>query len=81
MPTLEWIGKDKVINHHQEVPFRVLERRYMLETGNTNYNAVRVITSLSKVDKQKNQRNSRCSGENVRCCVQYIPNPVPGIKY
>lgn len=28
MPTLEWIGKDKVINHHQEVPFRVLERRY-----------------------------------------------------
>ena len=28
MPTLEWIGKDKVINHHQEVPFRVLECRY-----------------------------------------------------
>ena len=28
MPTLEWIGKSKVINHHQEVPFRVLERRY-----------------------------------------------------
>ena len=34
MPTLEWIGKDKVINHHQEVPFRVLERRYSYdETG------------------------------------------------
>ena len=28
MPTLEWIGKDKVINHHQKVPYRVLERRY-----------------------------------------------------
>ena len=28
MPTLEWIGKDKVINHHQEVPYRVLERQY-----------------------------------------------------
>lgn len=28
MPTLDWIGKSKVINHHQEVPFRVLERRY-----------------------------------------------------
>ena len=28
MPTLEWIGKDKVVNHHQEVPFRVLERQY-----------------------------------------------------
>ncbi len=28
MPTLEWIGKDKVINHHLDVPYRVLERRY-----------------------------------------------------
>lgn len=28
MPTLEWIGKDKVINHHLEVPYRVLEHRY-----------------------------------------------------
>ena len=28
MPTLEWIGKDKVVNHHMEVPYRVLERRY-----------------------------------------------------
>lgn len=27
MPTLEWIGKSKVINH-QEVPFWVLERKY-----------------------------------------------------
>ena len=28
MPTLEWIGEDKVVNHHQEVPYRVLERQY-----------------------------------------------------
>ena len=28
MPTLHWIGKDKVINHHTEVPFRVLEHKY-----------------------------------------------------
>lgn len=28
MLTLEWIGKNKVVNHHQEVPFRVLERQY-----------------------------------------------------
>ena len=25
MPTLNWIGKDKVISHHQDVPHRVLE--------------------------------------------------------
>ena len=28
MPTLEWIGKDKVINHHQEVPYRLFDRKY-----------------------------------------------------
>ena len=28
MPTLEWIGKEKVINHHQDVPFRLLEKKY-----------------------------------------------------
>ena len=28
MPTLEWIGKEKVINHHQQVPYRVLEEQY-----------------------------------------------------
>ena len=36
MPTLEWIGKSKVINHHQDVPFRVLERKYSFdENGQT----------------------------------------------
>lgn len=28
MPMLDWIGKDKVINHHLDVPYRVLERQY-----------------------------------------------------
>ena len=35
MPTLEWIGKEKVINHHQEVPFRVLERQYAYGTDDS----------------------------------------------
>ena len=30
MPTLEWIGKSKVISHHRDVPFRVLERKVQL---------------------------------------------------
>jgi len=36
MPTLEWIGKDKVINHHLDVPYRVLEQQYSYgeDTGN-----------------------------------------------
>ena len=56
MLTLEWIGKNKVVNHHQEVPFRVLERQYsfgeqgqhtenndsenMIIHGDINFNAI-----------------------------------------
>ncbi|MBR5644994.1 MAG: site-specific DNA-methyltransferase [Salinivirgaceae bacterium] len=28
MPTLNWIGKDAVVNHHLQVPFRTLEKKY-----------------------------------------------------
>lgn len=36
MPTLHWIGKDKVINHHLSVPFRVLEHQYGFDNGRQN---------------------------------------------
>ena len=36
MPTLHWIGKDKIINHHQEVPYKVLNHEYgFSENGKT----------------------------------------------
>lgn len=28
MPTLHWVGKNKVVNHHHDVPFRLLEKQY-----------------------------------------------------
>lgn len=31
MPTLHWIGKGKVVNHHRDVPFRVLEHQYSFD--------------------------------------------------
>ena len=38
MPTLHWIGKEKVINHHLDVPYRVLDHQYAFngeeESGN-----------------------------------------------
>lgn len=34
MPTLNWIGKDKVINHHTQVPFRVLVHKYGYDGAN-----------------------------------------------
>ena len=33
MPTLNWIGKDAVIRHHKEVPFRLLEAEIALSCG------------------------------------------------
>jgi adenine-specific DNA-methyltransferase len=37
MPTLNWIGKDKIINHHQDVPYKVLNHEYgFSENGKTN---------------------------------------------
>lgn len=33
MPTLDWIGKSAVINHHNEVPFRLLKRNNDLSVG------------------------------------------------
>ncbi|OBX24224.1 MULTISPECIES: site-specific DNA-methyltransferase [Bizionia] len=33
MPTLNWIGKEKVINHHQDVPFKTLEPQYTFANG------------------------------------------------
>lgn len=33
MPTLDWIGKQHVIAHHLEVPYRVLERRWSFDAA------------------------------------------------
>ena len=38
MPTLDWIGKDKVINHHMDVPYRVLDPQY--EYGESDGNMI-----------------------------------------
>ena len=34
MPTLNWIGKEAVVNHHQQVPFRLLKDVPDLACGN-----------------------------------------------
>ena len=28
MPTLQWVGKNAVVNHHHDVPFRLLNKNY-----------------------------------------------------
>lgn len=52
MPTLQWIGKDKVINHHLDVPFRVLEHSYGFDNG-------------SQIDTEIKSGNKIIHGDNL----------------
>jgi len=36
MPTLNWIGKEAVIRHHQQVPYRLLEPALSLSCGDSS---------------------------------------------
>ncbi|XHR96127.1 site-specific DNA-methyltransferase [Mucilaginibacter sp. UC70_90] len=35
MPTLTWIGKDKVVTHHHDVPFKVLNHQYTFNNNSS----------------------------------------------
>ena len=46
MPTLHWIGKDKVINHHLDVPFHTLDKQYTVgdsDSGNKIINGDNLV--------------------------------------
>lgn len=60
MPTLEWIGKDKVINHHQQVPFRVLERLYSYDLN-------------GKQNKDNGSENMIIHGDNLAALKSLLP--------
>ena len=60
MPTLEWIGKEKVINHHQDVPFRVLERKY-------NYD------ESGQHDEDNGSENMIIRGDNLEALKALLP--------
>ncbi|AXJ01438.1 adenine-specific DNA-methyltransferase [Cyclonatronum proteinivorum] len=61
MPTLNWIGKEKVINHHRDVPFRVLNHKYgfTAEKGETN--------------KPTNSGNKIIHGDNLEALKSLLP--------
>jgi len=50
MPTLSWLGKEKVINHHLDVPFFVLDKKYSFDTQ-------RNATQRNATQRNATQRN------------------------
>ncbi len=61
MPTLNWIGKDKVLNHHRDVPFRILEHQY----GFTAENGVQTDPT--------NSGNKIIHGDNLEALKSLLP--------
>lgn len=68
MPKLHWIGKDKVVNHHQDVPFRVLEHKYgfTLEEG--------------ELENETNSGNKIIHGDNLDALKSLLPEYEGRIK-
>jgi adenine-specific DNA-methyltransferase len=67
MPTLHWIGKEKVINHHLAVPFRVLEHKYGFDNGNLG-------------SKETNSGNKIIHGDNLEALKALLPEYEGRIK-
>lgn len=59
MPTLHWIGKDKVINHHQDIPYRVLEKKYTFSNGSKT--------------KDTTSENKIIHGDNLEALKSLLP--------
>lgn len=67
MPTLNWIGKDKVLNHHFEVPFHVLERQYSFDEA-------------GKHEEDNGSENMIIHGDNLLALKSLLPKYEGKIK-
>ena len=67
MPTLHWIGKDKVINHHMDVPFKVLEHSYGFDNG-------------TQTDTETQSGNKIIHGDNLEALKALLPEYEGKIK-
>ena len=67
MQTLEWIGKDKVINHHLDVPYRVLERKYSYDEAGRH-------------DEDNGSENMIIHGDNLDALKSLLPRYEGGVK-
>jgi adenine-specific DNA-methyltransferase len=68
MPTLNWIGKDKVVSHHQDVPYRVLEHKYGFTADN------------GEQTKPTKSGNKIIHGDNLEALKSLLPEYEEKIK-
>ncbi len=77
MPTLNWIGKDAVVNHHHDVPFRVLEKKYTFGENGTNDDCRDVACNVS-TDQPSD--NKIIHGDNLEALKALLPEYEGRIK-
>lgn len=68
MPTLNWIGKEKVINHHRDVPFKILEHKYSFSAENGDS------------EEPVNSGNKIIHGDNLEALKSLLPKYEGKIK-
>lgn len=74
MPTLHWIGKEKVINHHMDVPFKVLEHFYGFDNGKQTQNETKSGNKIIHGDNLEALKSLLPEYENRIDCI-YIDPP------
>lgn len=67
MPTLNWIGKDKVVNHHMDVPYKILEHVYGFDNGKQS-------------QTETNSGNKIIHGDNLEALKALLPEYEGKIK-
>jgi adenine-specific DNA-methyltransferase len=60
MPTLDWIGKSKVVNHHLDVPYCTLERKYSFDES-------------GKHEEDNGSQNMIIHGDNLTALKSLLP--------
>lgn len=60
MPTLNWIGREKIINHHKDVPYCVLNRKYSFD-------------SAGKHEEDNGSENMVIHGDNLYVLKSLLP--------
>lgn len=69
MPTLHWIGKEKVVNHHQDVQYRILDHSYGFSSS-----------SKKLQDVETGSGNKIIHGDNLEALKSLLPQYEGQIK-
>ena len=64
MPSLSWIGKDAVLNHHLDVPYRVLEKKYTF--GSDDSLSCHSDSLSCHSERSEESQNLNCN-QTLRC--------------